>query len=245
MTQYDPKQTIFMSGIHTGIGKTIASAVVARALNAEYWKPVQTGTDSDTQTVRDLAGVRCYPEAYRFPLPVSPHLAAEKAGSAIKLAHIQSAAPDLSLRGPHTLVVEGAGGVLSPLSREDFVIDIARALGVPTILVTTQYLGSLNHTYLSLEAIRSRGIPLLGVILVGEADPDLDTHLKHTMGSPILAHISKAQALTPEFIEAEAQTLRTEILHTKAHPLWTYYNATELMSGIPSHLSKEPQTIYP
>jgi dethiobiotin synthetase len=157
-----------VTGTDTGIGKTVFSAALAGALGALYWKPVQAGLDeeTDSQTVARLSGATVLPEGYRLKLPASPHKAAAAEGIAI--------APD-GLTLPATdkpLVVEGAGGLLVPLTEETLFIDLFARWGVPLILCARTALGTINHTLLSLEAIRARAIPLLGIAFQGEAQPD-------------------------------------------------------------------------
>jgi dethiobiotin synthetase len=162
---------IVVTGTDTGIGKTVFSAALVGALDGYYWKPVQSGledeTDSDTvQRLSGLAAERILPEAYRLKTPVSPHLAAEIDGVAIDPA---------SLVLPPTarpLVVEGAGGLLVPLTSELLTIDVFARWREPVVLCARTTLGTINHSLLSIEAIRARGIPLAGVTFLGEENAD-------------------------------------------------------------------------
>jgi len=158
---------VFVTGTDTGAGKTVAAACLARAWRAGYWKPVQTGTataDDDTATVVALAGLSAehvYAPAYALRAPLSPHAAAELEGVRITMDAIalpQSACP---------LVVEGAGGLFVPLNDREFMIDLMAKLALPILLVARSTLGTINHTLLSLAALRSRGLPISGVVLNG------------------------------------------------------------------------------
>jgi dethiobiotin synthetase len=161
---------IVVTGTDTGIGKTVFSAALVGALDGYYWKPVQSGldeTDSDAvQRLSGLAAERILPEAYRLKTPASPHLAAEIDGVAIDPA---------SLVLPPTarpLVVEGAGGLLVPLTSGVVTIDVFARWRVPVVLCARTTLGTINHSLLSIEAIRARGIPLAGVAFLGEENAD-------------------------------------------------------------------------
>ena len=162
---------IVVTGTDTGIGKTVFSAALVGALDGYYWKPVQSGLEdeTDSDTVRRLSGLaaeRILPEAYRLKTPVSPHLAAEIDGVAIDPA---------SLVLPPTarpLVVEGAGGLLVPLTSEVVTIDVFARWREPVVLCARTTLGTINHSLLSIEAIRARGIPLAGITFLGEENAD-------------------------------------------------------------------------
>ncbi len=161
-------QRYFITGTDTGVGKTVLSALLCAALDASYWKPIQTGTevDSDSETVRSLAGLpaeKSLPEAYRFAPAVSPHLAARLAGVRIDLARIKLPAS----AGDAPLIVEGAGGVLVPLNERELMVDLMRQLGLPVLLAARSSLGTINHTTLSLAALRSAGLTVAGVVMIG------------------------------------------------------------------------------
>ena len=162
--------TLIVTGTDTGVGKTVFAAALAGALGAHYWKPVQAGTaECDRDTVAALSGLdreRLLPEAYRLATPCSPHRAAEIDGVAIEAGRL--ALPTVA--GP--LVVEGAGGVLVPVTRELLYADIFAMWRAPAVLVARTALGTINHSLLSIEALRARGAPILGVVFVGEANED-------------------------------------------------------------------------
>ncbi|MBF0307470.1 MAG: dethiobiotin synthase [Alphaproteobacteria bacterium] len=155
---------VFVTGTDTGIGKTLVSAWLARGWGAEYWKPIQTGIAEglDADTVARLAGVRVHPGRWLLRAPLSPHLAARRDGVTITL-------DDFALpRTDRPLVVEGAGGVLVPLDDAGTMMAglIAR-LGLPVVVVARGGLGTINHTLLTLEALRARGLEPAGVVLNG------------------------------------------------------------------------------
>ncbi|HEX9462710.1 MAG TPA: dethiobiotin synthase [Alphaproteobacteria bacterium] len=170
-----------MTGTDTDIGKTLVSACLAVAWRAAYWKPVQTGLAADpgdTATVAELAGLspeRVLRPAYAFQAPLSPHAAAAAEGTTIALERIQC--PQTT--GP--VVVEGAGGVLVPLNESALMADLIKRLGLPAIVVARTSLGTINHTLLSLEALRARDIRIAGVILNGEENPG-NRHAIETFG---------------------------------------------------------------
>ena len=160
----------FVTGTDTDVGKTLVSSWLLTQLDASYWKPVQAGVipETNSSVVRRLAEIgpdRVLPEAYVLPEAIAPHEAARRAGIAIDMAKFVPPAPD------RLLVVEGAGGLMVPLTNTAYVIDLAAELHLPVILVARSTLGTINHTLLSLEAIRRRGLPLAGVVINGPETP--------------------------------------------------------------------------
>lgn len=161
-----------MTGTDTGIGKTIVAAALLvryRTLRPRYWKPIQTGTeeDDDTETVRALVADGAVPlsEGVRLPAVASPHHAAHLAGCRIDLEPLLAIARAQS--NTERFVVEGAGGVLVPINESALMVDFIRALGLPALVVARSTLGTINHTLLTLEALRARGIAVAGVVLNG------------------------------------------------------------------------------
>ena len=168
----DARRGVFVTGTDTGVGKTVVSAVLVKAWGADYWKPVQTGLADeagDTATVAALAGAdpgRLHAPAHAFDPPVSPHLAAEQAGAAICLA-------DFNLpEGDQPVVVEGAGGALVPLNGQQTMLDLMQRLDLPVVVVVADRLGAINQTLLTLQALRGRGLEVLGVVLNGRPFTD-------------------------------------------------------------------------
>lgn len=165
-------QGLFITGTDTNIGKTVLSAALMHRyrgeVNVRYWKPVQTGfpEDDDTAVVRTLAGCTAgeiLDQGVRLPRPLSPHLSAELSGT-----HIDMNSVAAIMGGRAGWIVEGAGGVLVPLNDTDLIIDLIRLLGLPAVVMTRSELGTINHTLLTLEALRSRCIPVAGVVMGGE-----------------------------------------------------------------------------
>lgn len=163
----------FVTGTDTGVGKTVLSALLCAALDAIYWKPIQTGTieGTDRQAVMRIAGIarqKTLPEAYTFCPPVSPHLAAKMAGVEIKLEQVKL--PEKAAN--ESVVVEGAGGVLVPINENEFMLDLIAKLKLPAILAARSSLGTINHSLLSLAALHSAGVSVRGVVLIGDPNKD-------------------------------------------------------------------------
>lgn len=164
-------EKFIIAGTDTDVGKTVVSAMLMLALGGLYWKPVQSGVKGgvDTKTVQRLTGLpaeRFLEERYVFTEPLSPHRAAEIDGAEIDVEELSL--PDISGR----LLVEGAGGLMVPLTRQNLQINTYKKWGLPVILVARTALGTINHTLLSLEALWSRKIPVHGLIFVGDDNPD-------------------------------------------------------------------------
>ena len=195
-----------VAGIGTEIGKTVASAVLVEALQADYWKPIQSGAleDSDTNTVRRLISNPqsvFHPEAYRLTQPLSPHAAAELDGVTIDLKHIQL--PQTA----NNLIVELAGGLMVPLNDRVLNIDLVEELGLPVLLVSRNYLGSINHTLLSVEACQRRGIHLLGILFNGPTVPATETFILNYTGLACLGRIGEEPSMTKALINQYANSL--------------------------------------
>jgi dethiobiotin synthetase len=155
---------IFVTGIGTDVGKTVVSAVLVEALKADYWKPVQTGSffSRDTTEVRRIVSntkSKFHPETYSLKQPMSPHAAAELEGVEIQMDQLTLPATN------NHLIIEGAGGLMVPLNRKFFMIDLIQKFNAEVILVVKNYLGSINHTLLSIELLKQRGIKVLGIII--------------------------------------------------------------------------------
>ncbi len=181
---------IVVTGTDTGIGKTVVSAGLVQALGALYWKPVQSGLEeeTDSEIVARLSGARVMPEAVRLSLPASPHISAEAEGVRIDVDALRL--PETS--GP--LVVEGAGGVMVPLDDDTTFLDLFARWRAPVVLVARTALGTINHTLLSLAALRGAGVPVAGVIFVGEAAPRVERTIAE-MGE--VAHLGRLGRLDP------------------------------------------------
>ncbi|RVD67651.1 ATP-dependent dethiobiotin synthetase BioD [Mesorhizobium sp. M4A.F.Ca.ET.029.04.2.1] len=189
-------QRIVITGTDTGIGKTVFAAGLAGLLDGFYWKPVQSGLDgeTDSEVVARLAGLpleRVLPEAYRLKSPLSPHRSAEIDGVAIKAADLTF--PLL----PTPLVIEGAGGLMVPLNRSTSFIDIFAEWRLPVVLCARTTLGTINHTLLSIEALRARSIPLLGVVFIGDRMVDTQKTIVQMGKVRVLGRLPFLQSLTP------------------------------------------------
>ena len=161
---------LFITGIGTDIGKTLISAILVEKLKADYWKPIQSGDlhNSDTMKVKSLitnATSVFHPESYRLTQPFSPHKSADLDGIKIELQSIS-----LPKTSNNTLIIEGVGGLMVPLNNREYIVDLIQTLEADVILVIKNYLGSINHTLLSLELLKSKNIPVKGIIFNGEND---------------------------------------------------------------------------
>jgi dethiobiotin synthetase len=178
-----------VSGTNTNIGKTVFCAGLAGMIGARYWKPVQAGEPGDSETVAELAGVETLPEAYRLKLPASPHQASAEEGVVIDTDALTP--PD----GP--LVIEGAGGLMVPLTRETLFIDVFARWKLPLILCARTALGTINHTLLSVEAIRTRDIPLHGIAFIGDANEESERIITEIGKVKRLGRLPEIVPLTP------------------------------------------------
>ncbi|WP_291813362.1 dethiobiotin synthase [Limnobacter sp.] len=186
---------LFVTGTDTGIGKTIASAWLCKHWQADYWKPVQSGLDggSDSEWIARLSGCTVHPETYRLTQPLSPHQAADIDGIKIQLS-------DFVLPKAERLIIEGAGGCMVPLNWRDTMLDLMKHLNSCALLVARSGLGTINHTCLSLQALKAAGVPVLGVVMVGETRPANREAIEHFGEVPVLAEL-------PVFNELSLQAL--------------------------------------
>ena len=169
---------LFVTGTDTGVGKTLLSALLVAGLGRSYWKPIQTGAceGTDRAAVMNWAGIpadRTYPETFLFDRPVSPHLAAEETGMSIDLARIRRPA------SAPPLIIEGAGGVFVPVNDTAFMLDLMRQLETPAVVAARSALGTINHTLLTLAALRDWSIPLRGVVMIGKENRDNQRAIEH------------------------------------------------------------------
>jgi len=183
---------IFITGIGTEVGKTVCSAILTACYQAAYWKPVQSGDlqYTDSMKIGDWAGedITIYPETYRLQLAASPHQSAAAEGLTIRLDDFRL--PETS----HPLIIEGAGGLMVPLSDNALMIDLIEKLALPVALVVRNYLGCINHTLLSLMALQQRGLYLKYLILNGSFPSDTERIiLKHTDKSTTIIRIPETK----------------------------------------------------
>ncbi|NOW95437.1 dethiobiotin synthase [Mucilaginibacter sp. SG564] len=193
------KQPIFITGIGTGVGKTIISAIITEKLKADYWKPIQSGDldNSDTLKVQNLVSnkaTRFYPEAYRLTQPFSPH----KSAAIDKIViNIQNIAPPQT---NNQLVIEGAGGLMVPLNDNILIVDLIKQLKAQVILVSQNYLGSINHTLLSLSMLKQYDIPVMGIVFNGDKDIYSKTFILNYSGVTELGHVPSFDNINPKAI---------------------------------------------
>ena len=201
----------FITGIGTEVGKTIASAIITQALKADYWKPVQAGEldDSDRMKVENLIDndrSKFHPEAYRLNQPMSPHAAAERDGIEIDIA---------SIKMPHTdnhLVIEGAGGLLVPLNDNETILNLIEILNCEVILVSRHYLGSINHTLMSIELLKQRNVRIKGILFNGKENKDTESIITKMSGIEFLGRIDELDNLNKSVINSIAQDLKSILI---------------------------------
>ncbi len=179
-----------VTGTDTGIGKTIFTAALAGATGYSYWKPIQSGLDeeTDSEVLARLCSVTIHPEGYRLNTPASPHLSAELDGLTINPANLTP--PD----GP--VIIEGAGGVLVPVTRDLLYADLFARWQIPTIIVARTTLGTINHSLLSIEALRARAIPIHGIAFVGPENRDNEETIAAISGVRRLGRLPHLKTIT-------------------------------------------------
>lgn len=197
----------FVTGIGTEIGKTVVAATMVEALQADYWKPIQSGDLDHTDSMKvqnwiSNTQTRIFPERFRLNTPLSPHASAAIDGVEIKVQDFQL--PNTS----RPLIVEGAGGLMVPLNHQETMLDLMQNLGLPVILVVRHYLGSINHTLLSLEVLRSRGIVLAGLLYNGAENVASEEAIEALTGVKVLGRVGEMGEISAEAIAREAELLR-------------------------------------
>lgn len=203
-------KSFFVTGIDTGIGKTVVSAILIEALHADYWKPIQSGDlhYTDTDKVKELVNEKtfCYPETYRLNNPLSPHISAKLDNIFISLASF------ILPKTTNNLIVEGAGGLLVPINENgDYLSDLIVKLGMEIILVSKNYLGSINHTLLSIKYLKSQSISIKGIVIVGNSNESSESIITKNTGVKILHHVPIVDSVTKEFIKEQAELLRSAL----------------------------------
>ena len=201
------EKKLFITGIGTEIGKTVCSAILTKYYKADYWKPVQSGDlhYTDSMKITDWVGdeVYCHTETYRLELAASPHQSAAEEGKLIRVKDFQL--PETEKR----LIIEGAGGLMVPLSDTEFMIDLIEKLNVPVALVIKNYLGCINHTLLSIMALKQRKIPLQYLILNGSFPTDTERIIvNYTEQKTKIIRFPDLSEITKETIEKQANNLK-------------------------------------
>lgn len=200
--------TFVVTGTDTGIGKTVVAAMLTLALDGVYWKPVQAGSleSTDAATVAAIAGLgpeRFISERYLLTEPLSPHRAAELDGVQID---VDSLVLPGSVPGGRALIVEGAGGLMVPLTRHTLYVDLFERWGAPVVLCARTTLGTINHSLLSIQALRTRGIPILGIAFVGDSAADGERTICEFSGVKRLGRLPLLPRLTPASLVAAFET---------------------------------------
>jgi len=196
------KKRLFVTGIGTGIGKTIVSAVLVEKLKADYWKPVQSGdlADSDSIKVKQLISNKqshFFPDTYQLTQPFSPHKSAALDGITIEATKF--VLPNTE----NDLIIEGAGGLMVPLNNDFLIIDLIKQLNAEVVLVSRNYLGSINHTLLSVFALKQRQIPIRGIIFNGNNDAYSEVYILKSTNIELLGRLPEFDKPDPgNIIEA-------------------------------------------
>ncbi|WP_316634963.1 dethiobiotin synthase [uncultured Flavobacterium sp.] len=201
---------IFVTGISTDVGKTIASSIIVESLEADYWKPIQAGDldNSDSHKVKSQVSnskSQFYPNAYKLNTPASPHLAAEIDGITIDLKQIKE--PETN----NHLVIEGAGGIFVPLNESDTIIDLIKP-NYKVIVVSRHYLGSINHTLLTIEAIQNRGFEVAGIIFSGSENKSTEDLILNKTGIKCIGRIDEEPYFDQNVIKEYADLFRDNLL---------------------------------
>ena len=195
----------FVTGIDTDSGKTIVSAILCEALQADYWKPIQAGTPRDTDTVSSLVSMSSfitYPETYLLNTPASPHASAKIDGIHISLNEFKIP------KSNNPIIIEGAGGCLVPINDSDFVIDMINHLKAEVILVADLYLGSINHTLLTIEALHRRNLTVKGIIFNGDSNFESERIILHHSKLKCLLRIGKEPVINQAVVKKYAGQLK-------------------------------------
>lgn len=206
-------QQYFITGIGTDVGKTVVSAIVSEALQASYWKPIQAGDldNSDSIKINSLTdNVTVLEEGVKLSQPMSPHAAAEidKVDITIGDFRLPSVAGNL--------IVEGAGGMMVPINSKGLLlVDLMKAFRLPVILVSRHYLGSINHTLLSVEVLKNRNIPIEGIVFVGDENKATEDIILNTTKLNVLARIPEVDVVDKTFIKEQAELLNRTLVYGK------------------------------
>jgi dethiobiotin synthetase len=200
-------KNVFVTAIGTDSGKTVVSAILCEALGAHYWKPVQAGYPRDTDIVSSLVSnpaFRSYPEKYLLNTPASPHAAAKIDGVKINVS-------DFVLPAKEQLVIEGAGGCMVPLNDDEFVIDLAAKLQCEIILVSNLYLGSINHTLLTVSLLKNRKLPVIGIVFNGPRNEESERIILHHSGWRCVLRVEKEEVIDKKSVSRYAEEIKRSL----------------------------------
>ena len=205
-------KTICITGIGTGVGKTLVSAIITQALPADYWKPIQAGVGSGTDAglVKDLISNNStviHPESYQLKLPASPHIAARDENIRININAILEDYNLIRTKNENLLIVEGAGGVLVPLNEKETMLDLFKALQAGVIIVSRNYLGSINHSLLTARVLKSAGIDVLGWIF-NDHFMQYENEIAGWTNIPVIATVPYISTPDKQFISEQARRIR-------------------------------------
>ena len=197
---------LFVTGISTEVGKTIASSILVEYLKADYWKPIQAGEldNSDTIKVKNLTSnttSKFHKEAYQLNAPMSPHAAAERDNIEILLSNINPPKTD------NHLIIEGAGGLLVPINNKDCIVDIIPNLNAEVVIVSRHYLGSINHTLMTIQALKTKNISIKGIVFSGDENKDTESIVLKMSGLKMLFRINEEKYFDKEIIRKYAQQI--------------------------------------
>ena len=208
------QQPIFITAIGTDVGKTIVSAIITEALQADYWKPVQAGfyDGTDALTVKDLISNNdtiIHPEVYKLSLAASPHISARIEHVKVDLDLINKTCRKLET-GNRQLIIEGAGGLMAPLNENEFIIDLIQKLNARVILVSRNYLGSINHSLLTAAICKQKNVDVIGWVF-NDQYMDYEEEIVQWTGLPKIFSITFTENLTKEFARAQAEKIKASL----------------------------------
>ncbi|NTW32786.1 MAG: dethiobiotin synthase [Bacteroidetes bacterium] len=196
----------FVTGIGTGVGKTVVSAIFTESLEADYWKPIQAGglEHTDTDIVKNLISntkSKFHPETYRLKHPASPHYSAFLENIKIQESNI------IKPKTNNNLIIEGAGGLMVPLNNNFMIVDLIKQLNAEVVLVSGNYLGSINHTLLSVEALKNRSVPIKGIVFCGEINEASEDFILKYTGLPFILRVGYENLFSKTVIRKYADIL--------------------------------------
>jgi dethiobiotin synthetase len=200
----------FITGIGTEVGKTVVAAICAQALGGFYWKPVQAGDLDNTDSIKVknwTEGVKVLPEKYSLTEPMSPHAAAKV--DSVRIEASSCVIPEEAIAGP--LIVEGAGGVLVPLNEQETILDLIGFLALPVIIVSRNYLGSINHSLLTIASLQTKKIPIAGILFNGKENYETQSIILEHSGVPSLGRVPEVEEVSAEFVCEQAEFLRNAL----------------------------------
>ncbi|MFY0654809.1 MAG: dethiobiotin synthase [Cyclobacteriaceae bacterium] len=193
----------FITGIDTDSGKSVVSAILTEALQADYWKPVQAGRPTDSDTIRELCSpdIKIHPEGLMLEHPMSPHASAALEGKDISVSNLSIPETD------NHMIIEGAGGIMVPINDKELVIDVAKKFDLEVILVSRNYLGSINHTLLSIDYLKSNNYKIKGIVFNGDPTPSTEDYIIKYSGLKLLFRINELPKVDSQTIKNIASSI--------------------------------------